>query len=165
MVFQDGWSYVKGPIKFVWSDISSTATFVARNPVTLSDDRTVIEAASDTTAIFGIANNNAVDSLPGPSLSGKVLIEIPTDETVYAIKIGTGAATSEVSIGQSFEIEKSGNFLIGNEDSQGTNMVIVVPRDDGSTLDSDDSTVFVTILGERIGVFGSHTSTTIFAQD
>ena len=141
----------------------------ARNPVTLSNDRTVIEAASDTTAIFGIATNNAADSLPG-SLSGKVLIEIPTDETVYAIKIGTGAATSEVSIGQSFEIEKSGNFLIGNflignEDSQGTNMVIVVPRDDGATLDSADSTVFVTILGERIGVFGSHTSTTIFAQD
>jgi hypothetical protein len=163
MVFQDGWSYVKGPIKYVWSTTSSTATFVARNPVTLSDDRTLIEAASDSTAIFGIAAHDAANSIPA-ALSGLCLVEVPTSDTVYAIKIGTGAATSEVSIGQSIDIEKSGDFIIGNEDSQASPYVTIVPRDDGSTLDSDDSTVFVNILGNRIGVMGSHSSITIFAQ-
>lgn len=164
MPYPDGWTYVSGPIKYVWSDVSSTATFIGRNPVTLSDDRTVIEAASDSTAIFGIAANSAADSLPGVG-SGKVLVEVPTADTIYAIKIGTGAATSEVSAGQSFEIEKSGNFIIGNEDSQTTAMVTVVPRDDGTTLDSTDSTVFVNILGNRLGVFGSNASVSVFAQN
>ena len=164
MAYQNGWSYVNGPFKNVWSDVSSTATFVAHNLVTLSDDRTVIEAASDSSAVFGIARHDAADSLGGV-LAGKILVEVPTADTVYAIKIGTAAAASEISAGQSFEIEKSGNYLIGNEDSATTPMVTVVPRDDGSTLDSADSTVFVNILGNRLGVFGSNASVSPFAQD
>jgi hypothetical protein len=134
MTYQDGWNYVSGPLRYVRSTVSSTATFRGRNPVTLSDDRTLIEADSDSTAIFGIAAHNAADSI----YAGECLVEVPTAQTVYAIKIGTSAAASEVSAGQSIEIEKSGNFLIGNEDSQ--------------------------ILGDRLGVFGSNASVSIFAQ-
>jgi hypothetical protein len=161
MAFPNGWSYVKGPIKYVLSTISSTCTVKARNPVTLSDDRTILEADSDSTAIYGIAAHDAADSI----YAGKMLVEIPEATTVYAIKIGTSAAASEVSVGQSFDIEKSGNYLIGNEDSCGSPMVTVVPRDDFSTLDSADSTVFITILGDKLGVFGSNASVSIFAQN
>lgn len=164
MTYPNGFSYVKGPVEFVLSTVSSTATFRARVPVTLADDRSVIEAASDSTAIYGVAANDAADSLPG-NLSGQVLVEIPTADTVYAIKIGTSAAASEVSAGQSMDLEKSGNYLIGNEDSQTSPLVTVVPRGDGSTLDSADSTVYVHFLGNALSPFGSNASTNIFAQD
>jgi len=161
MAYQNGWTYVSGPIKYVLSTVSSTATFKGRNPVTLSDDRTLIEAASDTTAIFGIAAHDAANSI----YAGKCLVEIPTADTVYAIKIGTGAAASELSAGQSMDIEKSANYLIGNEDSQTTPFVTIVPRDDGTTLDSADSTVWVHIHGNKLGVFSSNASISVFAEN
>ena len=161
MTYQNGWTYVKGPIHYVRSTVSSTATFVARNPVTLSDDRTLIEAASDSTAIFGIAAHDAADSI----YAGVCLVEVPTPETQYAIKVGTAAVASELSIGQSIGLIKSGNFIIGDEDSGTSPMVTIVPREDGSTIDSTDSTVLVTILGDVLGVFGSNASVNIFAQD
>jgi hypothetical protein len=164
MTYPNGWTYVKGPIEYVLSTTSSTATFVARNPVTLTDDRTVFEADSDSTAIFGIAAHDAADSLPG-NLSGMCLVEIPTADTIYAIKIGTAAAASEVSAGQSIDLEKSGNYIIGNEDSQTSPMVTIVPRGDGTTLDSADSTVYVHVLGDTLGVFSSQASIVIFGQN
>jgi hypothetical protein len=161
MAFPNGFHYVSGPVKRVLSTVSSTATFRRGCPVTLSDDRTVIEADSDSTAIYGIACHDAADSIR----AGTCLVEIPTNETVYAGKIGTAAAASEVSAGQSVAIEKSGNYFILNEDSQTTEMVTIVPRDDFSTLDSDDSTVFFQWNGDHLGVFNSNASIVIFAQN
>lgn len=161
MAYQNGWTYVSGPVKYVLSTVSSTATFKGRNPVTLSDDRTLIEAASDSTAIFGIAAHDAANSI----YAGKCLVEIPTADTIYAIKIATDAAASEISAGQSIDIEKSGNFIIGNEDSQTTPFVTIVPRDDGTTLDSADSTVWVHIHGNKLGVFSSNASISVFAEN
>jgi hypothetical protein len=63
------------------------------------------------------------------------------------------------------DLEKSGNYLIGNEDSQTSPLVTIVPRGDGSTLDSADSTVYVHFLGNALSPFGSNASTNIFAQD
>lgn len=160
MAYPDGFNYVSGPLRYVLSTVSSTATFVARVPVTLNDDRSVGEAASDTTALFGVAHHNAADSI----YAGKCLIEIPTGQTVYAVKVQTGVATSALSIGQSYGIEKSGNYLRVDTDSQATPFVTLVPRDDGSTCDSADSTVFVTFLGNKLGVFGSDASVNVFAQ-
>lgn len=161
MAYPNGWSYVCGPKKYVLSTLSSTCTVRKGNPVTLSDDRTVIEADSDSTAIYGIAAHDAADSI----YAGKILVEVPTAETVYAIKVGSAAAASEVSAGQSIDVEKSGNYIIGNEDSQASPMVTIVPREDFTTLDSADSTVWVTILGDKLGVFGSNASVSIFAQN
>ena len=160
MAYPDGFNYVSGPLRYVLSTVSSTATFVARVPVTLNDDRSVGEAASDTTALFGIAHHDAADSI----YAGKCLIEVPTEQTVYAVKVQTGVATSALSIGQSYGIEKNGNYLRVDTDSQATPFVTLVPRDDGSTCDSADSTVFVTILGDKLGVFGSNASVNVFAQ-
>ena len=97
MAYNNGFTYVRGkePQK-VWSTVSSTATFRARVAVTLSDDRTLIEAASDSTAIFGIACNDASASLPGIG-AGRCWVEIPEPETVYATKIQTGVAASAIS--------------------------------------------------------------------
>jgi hypothetical protein len=160
VAYPNGFNYVSGPLRYVLSTVSSTATFVARVPVTLNDDRSVGEAASDTTALFGVAHHNAADSI----YAGKCLIEVPTEQTVYAVKVQTGVATSALSIGQSYGLEKSGNYLRVDTDSQATPFVTLVPRDDGSTCDSADSTVFVTILGDKLGVFGSNASVNVFAQ-
>lgn len=155
MTYPNGWHYVKGPMKMVWSDVSSTATFRAKNPVILGLGHTVCNfASSDDTAIYGIATSDAADSLGGV-LAGKQLVMIPTEDTVFAIKVGTGGTASELSASKSFEIEISGNYVIGNEDSTTTPFVIVVPRDDGSTIDSADSTVWVNILKGRLGPFGA----------
>lgn len=161
MAYPNGFNYVSGPLRYVLSAVSSTATFVARVPVTLSDDRTLIEADSDSTAIFGIAHHDAANSI----YAGKCLVEVPTEQTVYAVKVQTGVATSLLSIGQSYGVEKSGNYLRLDADSQATTYLTIVPREDGSTCDSADSTVFVTILGDRLGVFGSNASISIFAQN
>lgn len=159
MAIQNGWHYVKGPVYgMIWSDISSTATFKAFNPVCVIKGYTVdIAGTSDVTAIYGIAQNDAADSLPGIG-AGKTLVLVPTEKTVFSIKVGTGAAASELSIGQAFDIETSGNYVIGNEDSITTPFVVVVPRDDWSTIDSADSSVYVNILGNRLGPIGSNAS-------
>ena len=161
MAYGNGFNYVEGPIKYVRSTVSSTATFKGRNPVTLSDDRTLIEADSDTSLLFGIAAHDAADSI----YAGSCLVEIPTADTIYAVKVQTGVAASALSAGQGYNIEKSGNYLRLDVDSQSTPMLIIVPRQDGSTLDSADSTVFVHIAGNYLGVFGSNASTGPFAQN
>ncbi len=163
MAYLDGFNYVRGPVRYQWSDVSSTATFLAFNPVTLSDDRTLIEAASDTTAIYGIAMNDAANSLPGV-LSGKALVQIPEPETVYATKIQTGVVASVISLGQSYGIEKSGDFLRLDTDSQATTMLNIVGDDQQNTINSVDSSVFVRWLADRL-VQSSAASITIFAQD
>lgn len=159
MAIQDGWHYVKGPIYgMIWSDVSSTATFKAFNPVSLGLGHAVEETlTSDYTAIFGIAQNNAADSLPGIG-AGKTLVLVPTPQTVFSIKVDTDAPASELSAGQAFDIEKRGNYIEGDEDSATTPFVVVVPRDDWSTIDSTDSSVYVNILGNRIGPIGSNAS-------
>ena len=160
MAIPYGFSYVKGPVKYVLSALSSVATFKERCPVTIDDDCNVIEAASDSTAIFGISAHAAADSLP----AGYCLIEVPTADTIYAGRIGTSASASEASIGRGCDIEKLANHFILNEDSQASTMVVIVPRDDGSTLRSADSSVHFSFLGNRLGVMGSNSSIVVFAE-
>lgn len=162
MAYPDGFSYVGGPFEMIWSDVSSTATFLARNPVTYSDDRTLIEATSDVTAIVGVAQNSAVDSLAGRS--GKCLVLVPTRDTVFATKIQTGVATSATSAGQAYNLEKSGDYLRLDSDSQTTPVVQIVGDQYGTTVRSADSSVFVKFLGNVLGGYGSNASVNIFAQ-
>ena len=164
MAYPDGFTHIQGPYELRRSTLSSTATVRAGNPVTFSDDRTIIEAASDTTAIYGIIQHNAADSLGG-SLVNAALILVPTECTVFAVKLQTGVATSATSPGQSYGIEKSGNYFRLDTDSQATPMVTIVERGDGTTVDSADSTVYVQFLKDRIAPWGSNASVSIFAQD
>lgn len=162
MAYPNGFTYVSGPVTYRESTLSSGQTVRARNPVTLSDDRTVIEAASDTTVLWGIICHDAANSLAGRS--GKVLIEIPEPETIYATKIQTGVAGSAISIGQGYGIEKSGNHLRMDPDSQVTPFVQVVGDQFGNTINSDDSSVFVRFYANRL-LNSSDASITNFAQD
>lgn len=161
MGYPAGFTYVSGPVKYVLSTLSSTCTVRARNPVTLSDDRTVIEAASDTSFIYGISAHDAADSI----VAGQILVEIPTPETVYAAIIQTAVATSATSVGQSYGIEKSGNHLRPDTDSAVSFLLTVVPRGNYATVDSADSSIFVSWLGDVLGVFSSNASVIAFAQD
>ena len=160
MGYQDGFTYVSGPApKVILSTVSSVCTGRARNPVTLDARGFVIDVASDATAIFGILQHNAADSLVN-----KCYIEMPTQYTVYATKVQTGAATSIFSYGRGYAIEKSGNHFRLDTDSQLTPMLSLIPRDNGAMVDSDDSSVWVTWFADVLGVWGSTSSISIFAQ-
>lgn len=162
MAYGNGFTYVSGPVRYVESTVSSTATFKARNPVTLSDDRTVIEAASDDTVIFGIACNDAANSFAGRT--GKVLVEVPESDTVYAVKIQTGVVASAVSFGQGYNIEKSGDYLRLDTDSQVSAKLMIVGDQYGTTIRSDDSSVFVRWYPASL-VMSSAASVANFAQN
>jgi len=159
-----GFEYRSGPFETYLSTISSTATFRRNNPLTLSDDRTLIEAASDTTAFVGIALSNAADSLGG-SLSGRALVLKLLPGQVFETTVQTGVASSALSAGQSYNLEKSGNFLRIDPDSQASPRVTIVPYADGSTVDSANSSVQVSFLLDFVAPFVSTASIGIFAQD
>lgn len=159
--YADGFSYVKGPFETFVSTISSTATFRKGAPLTLSDDRSLIEADSDSTALVGIAMHDAANSV----YAGKALVQKILPNTIFATKIETDVASSLISAGQSYNIEKSGNNLRLDVDSQSTPMVTIVPREDGTTINSGDSSVWVTFLQDKIGLYASNASVSIFAQD
>jgi hypothetical protein len=162
MGYQNGFTYVSGPMpKVVLSTISSVCTSKGRNPVTLDARGYVIEATSDTTAIYGIIQHNAVDSL----YPGKCSVEMPDQRTVYAVKVQTGVAASLFTIGRSYNIEKSGDHMRLDTDSQTTPLITLSPRDNGAVIDSTDSSVFVTFLGNALGVWGSNASVNVFNQN
>lgn len=159
-----GFEYRSGPFETFLSTISSTATFRAGNPLTFSDDRTLIEAGSDTTAFVGIALQDAANTLAG-SLSGKCLVLKLLPGQVFETTIQTGVATSATSLGQSYNLEKSGNYLRIDTDSQASPRVTIVGYPDGTAVDSTNSTVMVQFLTDTIGLFASNASVNIFAQD
>jgi hypothetical protein len=158
-----GFTYIQGPLCMRLSTVSSTATFKAGNPVTYSDDRTIIEAGSDTSVIVGIAQADAANSIGG-TLAGKILIGIPTSETVFVAKVNGGVAASLLSSGATLGLVKNGNYLeVGT--SNGSETVVIVERGDGTTVDSADSSVYVQFLGNVVGPYGSNAGTPIYAQN
>ena len=161
MAYQAGFTYVNGSRRYIYSTVSSTATFKSRNPVTFDARGFLIEAASDTTAIWGIACNNAADSLPGQA--GKTLVEIPEPETLYATQAQTGVASSAFTIGKAYAIEKSGNYFRLDTDSAVTAMLVIVGDQYGNGINSDDSSVFVRFLSERL-IMSSANSIPVFAE-
>jgi len=166
MAYQDGFTYIQGPFEYRQSVISVGETFKRGDPVTLSDDRTVIEAASDTSNIFGFAMSNAADSIGGPVLNTIQEIGIPTAQTVFAVKVTGGVAASALSAGEALSFASaSGRIGFVGARSAGSEHVVIVPRADGSTIDSADSSVYVQVIGNVLGVFGSNTSVTGWAQN
>ncbi len=161
MAYLDGFTYVEGPMQIRLSTTSSTATFRARNPVALSlVGRGVVEANadSDDTWIYGISLNDAANSIGG-TMAGKCHVLIPEPGTVFATKVQTGVAASALTIGNVFDIEKSGNHFRLDTDSISSGLVVLVERDmSGVAYDSADSSVYVQFLAGNIGPFNSHVS-------
>lgn len=154
MAYPDGFTYISGPYEMRRMNILSTATFVGRNPVSLNGARVVIEATAINGSVIGVAQNDAASSIYG----GEILILVPQENTVFATKVQTGVAASALSAGIAYAIEKSGNFLRVDTDSQATAKVIIVPRGDGTTVDSADSSVFVQFLKDVLTPFASNAS-------
>jgi hypothetical protein len=155
MAYLNGFQYVSGPHEEFLSTISSTATFKQGVPLTYGLGRTLIEATSRSSQIVGIAMHDAANSIyPGLCSVLKVL-----PNTVFAVKIQAGVATSATSAGQSYGLEKSGNYLRPDTDSQTTPMVVILPRQDGTTVDSTDSSVWCSFLLNVAGPFASSAST------
>src|SRR5262245_29787853 len=138
--------------------VASTATFKGRNPVMLSGARTVIEASVTTSpGIIGIAQNDAANSVYG----GEILVLIPNEQTVFATKVQTGVAASALSAGAAYNLEKAGDFFRVDTDSQASAKAVLVPRGDGTTINSVDSSVYVQFMKDWIYPFGSNASQTL----
>lgn len=152
--YGNGFQYVSGTHKTFWSDVSSTATFKAFNPVQYGLGRTLTEADSQATMIVGIAQHDAGSSI----IPGKCLVLTIYPDTVFATKTRTNIAGSALSAGQTMDITKTGNF-IQPANSRTTPAVIIVPREDGTTIDSGDSSLWVQFLTTKLGAYASSAST------
>lgn len=157
MAYPDGFTYVSGPYDLRRFVVTSTSTFVARNPVILSGARTVIESNATRPYIIGIAQNDAASSIYG----SEILVHVPTEQTVYATKVATGTAASSLSAGLAYNIAKSGNYFRLDVSSQASACAMIVPRGDGSTINSADSSVYVQFLKDFLGPFASNQSSAL----
>lgn len=158
----NGFQYVRGGKKMYLSNVSSTATFRAGNPVSLCTiDRSLVESTSASSSIFGIAQANAADSLGG-SLAGKCLVLVPEEDTVFEAAVETDGAAANFLAGQAYNIEKNGNYFRVDIDSSASARVILIPKGDGSVLDSANSTVFCQFLKDFQSPVGSNASVTIY---
>lgn len=153
MPYPPGFNYVQGPFTQRYFLVASAATFVARDLVTLNAASTVDRAESISSTIVGVAMSNATASTP----AGSILVGIPTDATVFANVVAVGTA-SAVSVGRTYGVERDSGTpdrLRVDEDSAATPMCVVVPRGDGTTVDSADSSIFIQFLSHVIAPFGS----------
>lgn len=162
MPYPGGFNYLSGTRHVIYSAVSSTATFKAGNPVTYHPCRALLECRdSAETAIVGIALADAGSSVGG-SLTGKCPVLVPMPDTKFITNIATNVASSILSAGQSGEIAKSGNYFRPVFSSCVTPYVVIVERGDGSTVDSNDSTVVVQFLQDRLANTNSNASFVIF---
>lgn len=156
MAFPQGFHYFDGGYRIVYSDISSTATFLAHNPVTLSDiGRALVEADSQTTLIFGIAQADAAKSIGG-TLAGKCPVLVPQMDTVFIAKTDADLGAGALEVGENFNLKKVNDHLRVDPDSVASARVTLVAR--GFTnvaYDSDDSTVACQFLQDFVGPYGS----------
>ena len=124
---------VRGNWEYKLLDTASAATFGKGCPVTFNTARTLQEMTTGSPAILGIAMHRSVDSFP----SGKVLVAIPQDNSAVATcDVQTGVVVSALSIYQSYTIEKSGNTLRLDTDSQASAFLQIVGPTLNGTLDS-----------------------------
>ena len=158
MAFPLGFTHISGPYELRRFNILSTATFKGRNPVMLGGARTVIEASiASAPGIIGIAQHDAASSIYG----GEILVMVPNEQTVFATQVQTGVAASALSAGAAYNLEKAGDYFRVDTDSQASAKVVIVPRADGTTINSADSSVFVQFMKDWIYPFGSNASQTL----
>ena len=158
MAYPVGFNYVSGPFTLRMFPVSSTLTFAKRNPVSIGGDGTISQFSAVATSIVGIAMS---DSSQSESINGKncVLVGIPEESTVFAVKVQAGVASSALTAFQRFNIEIATDHYRVDTDSTVTTLVQLVPRGDGSSdALSTDSTVNVQLLLGKIKPFGSFTT-------
>ena len=158
MAYPLGFTYISGPYEIRRFNILSTATFKGRNPVQLGGARTVIEASVATSpGIIGIAMNDAANSIYG----SEILVLVPNQETVFATQVQTGVAASALSAGAAYNLEKAGDYWRVDTDSQASAKAVIVPRGDGTTVNSADSSVFIQFMANWLYPYSSTASQTL----
>lgn len=135
------------PVRGCWQirefDTLSTATFGKGCPVALGGARTLIEATTGEASIIGIALQASVDSFP----AGKVQVAMPRDQSsVFEAAIETDVAASAISVGECYTIEKSGNTLRIDVDSQASAFVQIVGSPNVSTRSVVEAVFLTAIL-------------------
>jgi hypothetical protein len=133
---------VSGPADIRAFNLASTATVKAFQPVKINAAGAIVESLGTDSVLAGFILHDAANSVP----PGKCLVMVPNDDTIFA---GTAAAglTSNTSSGQTLGVTKSGNsWYLEVSASTKIGMFIVVLREDGSTIDSNDSSVWVQVI-------------------
>jgi hypothetical protein len=149
MAYPPGFTYVSGPEPVIREfNLTSTATVRRNNPVMISGAGTIIESLATAQTLAGFIVHNAVDSLP----AGKCLVAVPQSGTIFASIITGGVAASGLSSGATLGHAKTGNdfYVTG---SPTTAIYVVVPRGDGSTINSTDSSIWVQVIGQQVRPF------------
>ena len=137
-------TYVSGPLFIREFNLASAATVKQGMPVKLDGASNIIESLGSDTVLAGFILHDAVNSVP----AGKCLVAVPADgRTIFAGTGNTSVTASVASSGATLGQVKSGNswFLVASGSTISA-MYVVVPREDGSTLDSTDSSVFVQVI-------------------
>lgn len=142
-----GFTYVSGPVFMREFNVASAATFKANNPVVLNGAGNIVESLATMQTIAGFANHDAANSVP----PGKVLVMVPTERAIFSGIVAAGLTASTLSSGVTLGHTKTGNYfyLTSAATSTATAIYVVVPREDGSTLDSTDSSVWVQVIGNQ----------------
>jgi len=155
VAFPPGFNYVCGPSRIQYFPILSTATFVKRNPLSDNGTGSVIQYAAGQDNIVGIAVSDSSQSLDVGG-TNMVPVLVPQEDTVFAVSVQTGVASSSLTAYQAFDLEVATEHLRLDTDSTVTKIVQIVPRGDGkSDANSADSTLFVQIVRGMLQPFGS----------
>lgn len=96
-----------GPWEIRQFNTNSAATFLKGSLVELNGARDVVEYASTSSSVLGIAMHASVDSLP----AGKVLVAIPKPGCTAICDVAPGVVGSVASVGQAQGIGKRGNYM------------------------------------------------------
>lgn len=155
MAFPPGFNYIQGPWELRLFPVSSTSTFAPRNPVFADGSGRVAQFVAGAPSIVGIAmsGSSRSESVRGVN---HVLVGIPGVDTVFAVSVQTGVASSSLTAYQAYNIELATEHFRVDVDSTVTKVVNLVPRGDGSSdALSTDSTVYVRFVRGILEPFGS----------
>lgn len=134
-------------------DTTSTSTFLKGSLVELNGARTVIEYASASSSVLGIALQNSANSAP----PGKVLVAIPTPGCTAMADVAAGMVASGLSIGEALGVGKQGNymsFVTSHAASIHSRIVTIV-----GALDSAASRIEVSFNQTFVEVFSNSSQT------
>jgi hypothetical protein len=145
-----GFFYVSGPSSIRAFNLKSTATVKAFMPVRVNGAGDLIESQGTDSILAGFILHDAANSVP----SGKALVIVGTPTTVFAGTAASGVGASTASSQLTLGMFKSGNsWYLDASGSTVSALFVVVPREDGSTLDSTDSSIWVQIIQAQSSPF------------
>lgn len=144
-----------GPWEQRLFNTASAATFLKGSLVELDGARNVVEYASTSSSVLGIALHASVDSLP----AGKVLVAIPKPGCTAIADVAPGIAASAISIGHAMGVGKRGNYMsyVTTDAASVWSKVVTVV----GTLNSTNSTVEVAFIQNIAEVYSTSSASLV----